>query len=187
MKKKFFIFILSLLVVIIFLTTGCNSQKEEPEKSSSSIDKTSQKIEPEKNLSSLDKTWVETVNGDTIRLKELSGKVVFIDFWATWCQPCRYSIPFLVKLYNKYKDEGLVVIGVNVNEKYAEMKSFIESQKMTYFIGYYNNDLHSVYQISGIPTFVIFDKKGNPVKTQIGYSPNLDPELERIVQEELKK
>lgn len=169
MKKKIFIFIISLFVFSLFLTTGCNSQKKEVEKSS------------------LDKTWVETINGDTIRLKELSGKVVLFDFWATWCPPCRHSIPFLVNLYNKYKDEGFIVIGVNVNERYEQMKNFIESQNMTYPIGYYNNDLNSVYQITGIPTFVIYDKKGNLVKTQIGYDPVLDQEIEKIVQEELKK
>ncbi len=169
MNKKIFISILSFLMIFVFITTGCNPPAKKAEKTP------------------LEKTWIETVNGDTIRLKELSGKVVLIDFWATWCPPCRKSIPFLVELYNKYKDEGLTVIGVNVNEKYQDMKNFIENQNITYIVGFHNNDLQEVYQISGIPTFVIFDKKGNLVKTQVGYDQDLDKELEKIIEEELKK
>ncbi|MEO0288931.1 MAG: TlpA disulfide reductase family protein [candidate division WOR-3 bacterium] len=135
----------------------------------------------------LEKTWIETVNGDTLKLKNLTGKVVLIDFWATWCPPCRNSIPFLVQLYNKYEKDGLVIIGVNVNERFEQMKGFLEKENVTYRIGYMHQDLASLYQVSGIPTFVIFDKKGNLVKKQVGYDPALDIELENLIVEELKK
>jgi len=120
-------------------------------------------------------------------LNNLTGKVVLIDFWATWCPPCRASIPFLVSMYNKYEKDGFMVIGVNVNERFEQMKGFLEQERVTYKIGYMNNDLNNLYNVTGIPTFVIFDKKGNLIKTQVGYDPSLDKEIDSIISEELKK
>lgn len=167
MKKN--IFILSSFILVLFLVfSGCAPSKKTEN-------------------TYLEKTWIKTIDGDTIKLKNLTGKVVLIDFWATWCPPCRNSIPFLVQLHNKYEKDGLVIIGVNVNEKFEEMKGFLEKENVTYQIGYMNQDLSSLYQVSGIPTFVVFDKKGKLIKTQVGYDPVLDSEIENLIIEELKK
>lgn len=168
MRNRIFIFF-SLLIIFSLIIAGCTNSNSKSENSY------------------LEKTWIETVDGDTLRLKDLKGKVVLIDFWATWCPPCRASIPFLVQLYNRYENDGFLVIGVNVNESFDKMKGFLEKENVTYKIGYMNKDLSNLYQVSGIPTFVIFNKNGDLVKTQVGYDPVLDEEIESLVKEELKK
>lgn len=170
MRKKIFI-LSSFLLLILLIYAGC-SPSNNNNKSANIY---------------LEKTWIETIDGDTIKLKNLTGKVVLLDFWATWCPPCRASIPFLVNMYNKYEKDGFIVIGVNVNENFEQMKGFIERENVTYFIGYMNKDLNNLFNITGIPTFVIFDKKGNLIKTQIGYDPSLDEKIDSIIVEELKK
>lgn len=169
MRKKIFI-LSSFLLLILLIYTGCSPSNNN--KSANIY---------------LEKTWIETIGGDTIKLNNLTGKVVLIDFWATWCPPCRASIPFLVSMYNKYEKDGFMVIGVNVNERFEQMKGFLEQERVTYKVGYMNNDLNNLYNVTGIPTFVIFDKKGNLIKTQVGYDPSLDKEIDSIISEELKK
>lgn len=135
----------------------------------------------------LEKTWMVTLEGDTLRLKDFSGKVVIIDFWATWCGPCRASIPLYVKLYEKYADKGLVVIGVDVNEGPDEIAPFASEAGINYQLAFFNEDLNSIYAVQGIPTVFIFDKKGNLLENFVGYSSEMDLKIESIIEEELIK
>lgn len=109
---------------------------------------------------------------------EIAGKPLILEFWATWCPPCRKSIPHLNDLYAKYKSQGLVIIGVS-NEKKEVVQKFLQTTKMDYYPALDAN-LAKTFGVTGIPHAVLVDKTGKIVweghPAQIG-----DKELELIL------
>jgi thiol-disulfide isomerase/thioredoxin len=89
---------------------------------------------------------------------EIAGKPLILEFWATWCPPCRKSIPHLNEIYSKNKDKGLVIIGVT-NEKRSVVEKFLKDTKMEYFPAI-DAKLGSTFGVSGIPHAVLVDKTG---------------------------
>ncbi|RLD12576.1 MAG: hypothetical protein DRI44_00095 [Chlamydiae bacterium] len=111
------------------------------------------------------KNWINA--GENVSLEQFKNKVVVVEFWATWCPPCRKAIPHLVKLYNKNKDEGLIVIGLTNEKKSTEIDKFVKKMKMNYIVGTGSTSSQK-YAIRSIPNaFVIVDGKiiweGHPV------------------------
>ncbi|PIP67865.1 MAG: hypothetical protein CO035_05710 [Candidatus Omnitrophica bacterium CG_4_9_14_0_2_um_filter_42_8] len=105
------------------------------------------------------------------KLSDFKGSVVIIDFWATWCPPCREEIPHFVELYNQYKDQGLEIIGVSMDQNPQRViPGFIEKNKINYTILFGENRVYDLYGgINAIPTTFIVDKEGNLVRKYVGY------------------
>lgn len=107
----------------------------------------------------------------------LKGKVVILDFWATWCGPCRESIPELAALYTKYKDRGLEIIGISMDDNNtrvgvpAAMKDFGINYPVVY--AYDNLDIVKDYPAESIPMMYILDKEGNLRDKITGYRPGM--------------
>ncbi|MCK6473041.1 MAG: redoxin domain-containing protein [Planctomycetes bacterium] len=101
------------------------------------------------------------INSDPLKLEALRDKIVVVEFWATWCPPCRVSIPHLVKLHDAYKDKGVVVIGLT-DEGAADIASFVTKMKMTYAVGT-DSGSGRTYGVRGIPTAVIVAPGGKVV------------------------
>jgi peroxiredoxin len=103
-------------------------------------------------------------NDNIVKLSYLQGKVVLIDFWASWCGPCRASNPGVVKLYKKYKAQGFEVFGVSIDTKKAAWLQAIASDKITYTQvndnGGWRARVTDTYGVSAIPTTVLLDKTG---------------------------
>ena len=94
---------------------------------------------------------------------EFAGKPVVVEFWATWCPPCRTSIPHLNELYTKYKEQGLVIIGVS-DEKKSVVAKFLKTTPMEYFPAIDNGGkLSDSFGVSGIPHALLVDKSGKIV------------------------
>ena len=124
------------------------------------------------------KAWLNT---DPITLKDLKGKIVVLEFWATWCPPCRKSIPHLIKLYEKYKDKGVVMVSITSESK-SKVKSFVKKNRMEYPVGT-GGTTSRIYGVRGIPhAFIINDKgiivwEGHPMA---GLDKALEKEVKKL-------
>jgi thiol-disulfide isomerase/thioredoxin len=107
------------------------------------------------------------VNDSIVNLSSFKGKVVLIDFWASWCGPCRQANPSVVKLYNKYKDKGFEVFGISIDNKKHDWIKAIKKDKIKYTQvndhGGWNSGVAASFGIDMIPTSFLVDKNGNVV------------------------
>ncbi|HWD38458.1 MAG TPA: TlpA disulfide reductase family protein [Fimbriimonas sp.] len=106
---------------------------------------------------------ITTIGGKKITNKQLKGKVVLFDFWATWCGPCKMASPAMQKLAKTYGSKGLVVIGADTFENSpgpAGARAYAKEHKYTYTFTYENDGLAHSLGITGIPAFALVDKKG---------------------------
>jgi peroxiredoxin len=119
---------------------------------------------------------LKDIKGNTVKLSDFKGKVVIVDFWATWCPPCRAEIPHFVKLQDKYAKQGLVIVGISVDEGGAEVvSSFAKANKINYPIALGNQDVAEQYGATdGIPTTFVIDRKGNVIAKHLGFT---DPDI----------
>jgi cytochrome c biogenesis protein CcmG/thiol:disulfide interchange protein DsbE len=120
-------------------------------------------------------------DGKVVELSKLKGKVVVVNFWATWCGPCRKEIPGFMDFHTQYKDKGVVVVGVSLDQDGWEVvKPYVERAKINYPVVVGDGSLADAYEIpNAIPATYIVDKKGNIAKSHIGFMTK--SELEGIV------
>lgn len=125
---------------------------------------------------------VADIKGDSIKLSSLKGKVLILDFWASWCGPCRFSNKDLVKLYNKYKDKGLEILSVSLDEEVKDWKKAVTKDKITWVQGIDRGGLDALaaikWQVDALPSSFLVNKNGDVVAI------NLEKrELEKKVKE----
>lgn len=114
---------------------------------------------------------LKNLEGKVVKLSEFRGKVVILDFWATWCGPCRVEIPHFVELQKQYRDKGLAVIGVSLDEQGPEVvKKFVKQFGVNYPVVIGNEKIADAYGIEGLPTTFVIDRHGRIVSWYIGYN-----------------
>src|SRR5215510_3392422 len=107
---------------------------------------------------------VKDINGKDVALSAFKGNVILLDFWATWCPPCKKEIPGFIGLYNKYKQRGFVALGVSVDDSPSDVKKFVKQFKMNYpvLIGYERDDLKEAFSpMPGFPTTLVISRDAN--------------------------
>lgn len=125
--------------------------------------------------------------GKTVELSSLKGKVVFINFWATWCPPCRAEMPSINTLYKKFKDSSNVVfLMVDVDGKYEKSRSFVKENGYDFPLYVPAGEIPSSLLGNAIPTTVILNKKGKIVKRHEGAADYASPQQEKFIQSLLK-
>jgi cytochrome c biogenesis protein CcmG/thiol:disulfide interchange protein DsbE len=129
---------------------------------------------------------LEDISGKSLTLTDVKGKVVIVDFWATWCTPCLMSIPELVDLQEKYKAKGLMVVGISVDDEKVskgELVAFKQKMRINYPILRANNKVFEDYfgRTSGfsIPTMFLIDREGKVRDRFVGFRPGI---VEKSVQ-----
>jgi thiol-disulfide isomerase/thioredoxin len=131
---------------------------------------------------------LKDLSGNTVRLDSFKGHPVLLDFWATWCGPCRMSIPMVQEFYARHKAEGLVVLGLNMDDEPSGVFGFVKMFKMTYpvlFAG--NSSVPGDYEVDGIPHFVFIGPDGHIMQVYAGFAPEMAQNWEEDLQAALKK
>jgi len=141
-----------LLLVLMFIIGGCKKNKTE-----------SAQPAPAFTLQDLD--------GKNVSLAGLRGKVVVLDFWATWCPPCVKEIPHFVELHEQYKDKGVEIVGISLDDAgISVVKAFVQKYQIKYPILMTDGRVDKAFGgISGIPTTFVIDSAGNISKKYVGY------------------
>ena len=123
------------------------------------------------------------LGGGTLRLSSLQGKVIFLDFWATWCGPCRRSLPHTQSLNDGFPDD-LVVLTINERERPDEVRAYLRENGYAFRVAMDRaGSVGDRYGVRGIPTFVVIDRTGKLVGTVVGWGPGADEQIASLLRE----
>ena len=127
---------------------------------------------------------LEALDGTSIHLSSYRGYVVLLDFFATWCGPCRRSTPIIVSVYNEYHKKGFVALGINLDREsdMDKVTQYVNENNMDYPVLINAFSVAEVYKVTGIPRFVLIDKQGRIVIEIEGLVPDLKAKLEWYIE-----
>jgi thiol-disulfide isomerase/thioredoxin len=155
---------LILLAALLMLVTGCHTSKEEsstPESASTVKGIEIGSIAPDFTLINLE--------GETINLSDFKSSPVMLNFWATWCGPCRNEMPYIQEVYEKWKDSNLVILTINNREEISTVSQFMQENDLSFPVLLDTlGDVFSKYEIRYIPTTFFIDKDGIIKDKRIG-------------------
>lgn len=164
-------FTLAIIVIMTIMAVSCAREKKQAVQGGDAPDFT-----------------LTDLNGKEVSLSNLRGKVVLLEFWATWCLPCRESIPAMNEIYKRYSDKGLVVLGISVDKGQnilEDVRAFAREFSIQYPVAIDSKSVSNHYGVYSIPTTVLIDKEGKIVLKNIGFSPEteerLSSEIERLL------
>jgi thiol-disulfide isomerase/thioredoxin len=125
---------------------------------------------------------------DALDLSAYEGKVVVVDFWASWCVPCRRSFPWMNQMQEKYADEGLVIIAVNMDADAGEAEAFLRDYPASFKIVYDNDGaLAGAFGVIAMPSSYVIDRNGNQVARHLGFKVKQQGEYEDLLVETLQQ
>jgi thiol-disulfide isomerase/thioredoxin len=151
MKKKLAA-ILAILLALGLVATSCPAEAPAPEVGKSAPD-----------------FKLDTLDGQTLVLSQLKGKPVLVNFWATWCGPCRYEMPFLQQLHEDWPEEELVLLAVNVGESSSDVSQFMQSQGFSFTVLLDRQAaVAQQYNVMGIPSTFFIDSDGVIQEIKVG-------------------
>jgi thiol-disulfide isomerase/thioredoxin len=124
-------------------------------------------------------------DGKTVSLKSLRGKVVVLDFWATWCGACRLSTPAVQKLHERFSDKPVAVVGINIWERDGDPAEYLRSRKCTFGVLVKGEKVAEAYQVNGTPTFYVIGQDGTILYAGTGYEPKTEEEIAEVIEKAL--
>ena len=123
-----------------------------------------------------------------IALEQYRNQVVYVDFWASWCVPCKHSFPWLNQMQERYGDEGLKVIGINLDKKKAHAEKFLERVPAKFDIAYDpEGSVADLYGLKVMPSSYIIDREGNLVHDHKGFKSSDGARMEDVIRKLLKE
>ncbi len=126
--------------------------------------------------------------GKNIKLSELRGQVILLNFWASWCGPCRQEMPLLEKMHQRYSSLGFTVLGVNVEADSSKANAMLKHVPVSFPILYdTQNTVSELYKVSGMPTTVVIDRNGNMRYLHKGYKPGDEAHYRKWVKQLIKE
>jgi peroxiredoxin len=129
-------------------------------------------VKPDKDRKTAPEFALKDSNGQTVHLTDYKGKVVLLDFWATWCGPCKVEIPWFIEFEQQFKDRGFAVLGVSMDEDgWDAVKPYIEDHKINYRVMLGNEQVSDIYGgLDSLPTTLLIDREGKIASVHIGLS-----------------
>jgi thiol-disulfide isomerase/thioredoxin len=130
---------------------------------------------------------LKDLNGQDVSLSSFEGKVVFLNFWATWCVPCRTEMPSIERLYQEFKNDGLVILAINYREDTDKIKPFLDEVKISFPI-LLDSEGKTVteYKIRALPTSYVIDRKGLLVGSALGDRDWANEDAKKLIKKLLK-
>ena len=129
-----------------------------------------------------------TLDGPNLRLEEYRGQVVLINFWASWCGPCRQEMPVLDQLHQRYEDTGFAVLGVNVEGETGPAQQIVDKTKVTFPVLIDTNQAVSeMYNLEAMPSTLVVDRDGNVRYIHLGYKPGDEAKYVEIVKKLIRE
>ncbi|CAG0990819.1 partial glutathione peroxidase, partial [Anaerolineae bacterium] len=126
-------------------------------------------------------------DGKDVKLSDYKGKVVVLDFWGSWCPPCRAAMPGIQKIHEKYKEKGVAVVGMNYERNAAANPAkFMKDNGYTYGLVLKADTIADKYKVNGWPTFYILDKEGKVLWSAVGHDPSHEGQMAKVIEEALK-
>lgn len=126
--------------------------------------------------------------GTNIRLEELRGEVVMLNFWASWCGPCRQEMPLMNDIYSKYQDLGFTILAVNVDENQADADRFLSAVPVEFPVVYdATSKVSEMYEVDAMPTTVMIDRDGNKRFLHRGYKPGYEDDYAAQVKQLIRE
>ncbi|MDF1782336.1 MAG: TlpA disulfide reductase family protein [Alcanivoracaceae bacterium] len=125
---------------------------------------------------------LKSTDGSNVKLSELRGEVVMINFWASWCGPCRQELPLLDAIYKEYKDYGFTLLGVNVDEKKEAADKLLTQIPVTFPVLYDpTSSVTELYDVDAMPSTILVDRDGNMRYLHRGYKPGYEKHYDEQV------
>jgi thiol-disulfide isomerase/thioredoxin len=125
---------------------------------------------------------LKDINDKPVKLSSYKGKVILLDFWATWCGPCKIEIPWFIEFQNKYGKEGLAVVGVSIDDTLEKLRPFVAQMKMNYTVlqGLDHDDVQDAYgPMFGVPVTVVISRDGKICAKHVGLGSK--PDFEKTI------
>lgn len=131
---------------------------------------------------------LKNMKGENVKLSEHQGEVVMINFWASWCAPCRQEMPILNDLYRKYRDAGFTLLAVNVEEDTKGAKKMARDLRVVFPVLFdTTNEVSKKYDVQAMPSTILVDRDGNLRYLHRGYLPGYEDEYHKQVRELMRE
>lgn len=131
---------------------------------------------------------LKSLEGSNLRLEEYRGQVVLINFWASWCGPCRQEMPLLDRLHNRYEDTGFAVLGINVEGDVAPAQEVVAETNVTFPILIDDGQkVSQLYNLKAMPSTVVVDRDGVVRYIHLGYKPGDEAKYVEVVKELIRE
>ncbi len=149
------------LVLAALLLAACGSAGDSARAAS---------LKPDKDRKRAPNFSLRDASGNTVRLSDYQGKIVLLNFWATWCGPCRIEIPWFIEFEQKYKDEGFSVLGVAMDEDgWSVVRPYISRMKVNYRVLMGDDEIAALYGgVEALPTSFLIDREGKVASVHVG-------------------
>ena len=180
--------LLAFLLILLLYISFMDKKEEERGHLSSVVEESLKgKVPGEENKKLLEEATKKlselsflTLDGKEVRLSDYKGKVVLVNFWASWCPPCKEEMPIFEKVYQKYSNKDFVILAVNMDTSEGALKEFLEKNRYSFPIVRIKGE--AGLNIPGLPTSYLVDKDGSVKKIRLGVYRELEEDLSKLLQ-----
>lgn len=127
---------------------------------------------------------LKTLDNSDLKISDLKGEVVYVDFWATWCPPCRQSFPWMEEMHQRYSDLGFKVVAISLDNKRDVIDQFLKTMKTSFVIAHDPaGDSANAFKVKGMPSSYLIDRKGNIHMSHMGFNDRDKEKLESQIKD----